>query len=152
MGSEKASHSIRIACAADGLLLVQPLSLSLLHRNARDGRQAGGLFDSDRWGRATLASCCWWHCWRLDQASCSWQLHWWLQGTYPLSFLFTERHVRSTRSSRAKCCSWLNVMLPAEISEMRKRLLTFSLANQDRTSKRFWTVFSCLFTECIVYQ
>ena len=35
---------------------------------------------------------------------------------------------RNSRSSRATCCSWHSVMLPAETFEMRKRLLTLSLA------------------------
>jgi len=45
------------------------------------------------------------------------------------------KHARSTRSSRATCCQWHNVMLPLEIPEMKKGLLTLSLVNPKHNTK-----------------
>jgi hypothetical protein len=46
-----------------------------------------------------------------------------------------QQHARLTRSSRVKCCPRQNVMLPADTFEMRKRLLTLTLAKPRYNAK-----------------
>lgn len=59
--------------------------------------------------------------------------------------LYTLHQVRATRGLRATFCSRYSVMLHAQTLEIRKYVLTLSLANRDRTLKKFWKTMSCFF-------